>query len=218
MKNSIVKDAMRLFVITLISGIVLGFFYDLTKEPIAAQEEKTQMEAYQAVLPDADTYEEASDSSYAADIESTMQPLLDEAGYTSDSITGLVIASKSGTYAGVVLTVTAHDGYGGDIEFSVGILPDGTINGISILSISETAGLGMRAKTDPTFLSQWVGTNQESYELVKSGGDPASGTVDAISGSTITSAAFQRGINAALVAFRSLQENSVSTAGGVTIG
>lgn len=218
MKNSIVKDAMRLFVITLISGIILGFFYDLTKAPIAAQEEKTKTEAYQAVLTDADKFEAASDTAYSADIEKQMQPFLDEAGYTSDSITGLVIASKGGTYSGVVVTVTAHDGYGGDIEFSVGILPDGTIGGISILSISETAGLGMRAKTDPTFLSQWTGMKQDSFELVKNGGDPASGTVDAISGSTVTSKAFQRGINAALIAFRNLQNNNITTAGGVTIG
>lgn len=218
MKNSIVKDAMRLFIITLISGIILGFFYDLTKGPIAAQEEKTRTAAYQAVLPDADKFETATDTAYSTDIEAQMQPFLNEAGYTSDSITGLAIASTGGTYSGVVVTVTAHDGYDGDIQFSVGILPDGTISGISILSISETAGLGMRAKNDPSFLSQWTGMKQDSFDLVKSGGDPASGTVDAISGSTVTSKAFQRGINAALIAFRNLQNNNITTAGGVTIG
>lgn len=218
MNNSIVKDAMRLFIITLISGIILGFFYDLTKGPIEAQEEKTRTQAYQTVLPDADKFEMAADTAYSSDIEMQMQPFLNQAGYTSDSISGLVIASKAGTYSGVALTVTAHDGYGGDIQFSVGILPDGTISGISILSISETAGLGMRAKTDPSFLSQWTGMKQKSFDLVKTGGDPAAGTVDAISGSTVTSRAFQRGINAALIAFENLQNNDITTAGGVTIG
>ncbi len=42
-------------------------------------------------------------------------------------------------------TVTTSEGYGGDIQFAMGVQDDGTLNGISILSISETAGLGMRA-------------------------------------------------------------------------
>ena len=46
---------------------------------------------------------------------------------------------------GYVLTVTTHEGYGGDIQFTVGVRNDGTLNGISLLSISETAGLGMQA-------------------------------------------------------------------------
>ena len=40
------------------------------------------------------------------------------------------------------------EGYGGDIQFAMGVQNDGTLNGISILSISETAGLGMKATTD----------------------------------------------------------------------
>ena len=56
-----------------------------------------------------------------------------------------------GSEAGYVITVTDKDGYGGDIQITVGIMSDGTVNGISFLSISETAGLGMRAK-EPSFL------------------------------------------------------------------
>lgn len=218
MKNSVAKDAFRLFAITLIAGIILGFFYDLTKAPIAAQEERTQQEAYQAVLPNADSFELIDDAAYSADaVEETMSSVLSEQGYTSDSITGLVAGIQSQAYAGLVVTVTAHDGYGGDIVFSVGILPDGTINGVSITSIAETAGLGMRAKTDPSFLAQWTGTKQESYELT-SGGNGAEGTIDAISGSTITSKAILQGINAALAAFREVQGAGLATTGGVSIG
>ncbi len=46
---------------------------------------------------------------------------------------------------GYAFTVTTSEGYGGDIQFAMGVQYDGTLNGISILSISETAGLGMRA-------------------------------------------------------------------------
>ncbi len=53
--------------------------------------------------------------------------------------------------AGYVITTTDKDGYGGISRITVGIKKDGTINGVSILSISETAGLGMKA-TEPSFL------------------------------------------------------------------
>ena len=44
-----------------------------------------------------------------------------------------------------MVTVTDKEGYGGDIQITVGVTKDGTVSGVSILSISETAGLGMRA-------------------------------------------------------------------------
>ena len=44
MKNMI-RDAAILFAITLIAGFVLGFVYNVTKEPIAQAEEKAAKEA-----------------------------------------------------------------------------------------------------------------------------------------------------------------------------
>ena len=67
-------------------------------------------------------------------------------GYAEDDIDNVVIAKDaSGQDMGYVVTVTSHAGYGGDITFHVGINKEGTINGYSITSISETAGLGMKA-------------------------------------------------------------------------
>ena len=53
-----------------------------------------------------------------------------------------------------MINVTSHEGYGGDIEISVGIASDGTVKGIEMLSIGETAGLGMKAK-DAEFKDQF---------------------------------------------------------------
>lgn len=39
-KDSIVRDTLILTVITLIAGLLLGLVYQITKEPIAQQEEK----------------------------------------------------------------------------------------------------------------------------------------------------------------------------------
>ena len=43
--NSLVKDALKLVIITVVAGLVLGAVYGITKKPIADQEAKAQMEA-----------------------------------------------------------------------------------------------------------------------------------------------------------------------------
>ncbi|HJD28694.1 MAG TPA: FMN-binding protein, partial [Candidatus Blautia avicola] len=68
MKNTIIKDTIILTLITLVSGGLLGLVYQVTKEPIAQQEEMAKQEAYQAVFEDADSFEvcvEAGDADIA---------------------------------------------------------------------------------------------------------------------------------------------------------
>ena len=57
MKNTIIKDTIILTLITLVSGGLLGLVYQVTKEPIAQQEELAKQEAYQADFEDADSFE-----------------------------------------------------------------------------------------------------------------------------------------------------------------
>ena len=67
-KNTILKDALILTVITLIAGGLLGLVYEVTKKPIANQQEKAKQEAYKAVFEDADSFEvcvEAEDADLA---------------------------------------------------------------------------------------------------------------------------------------------------------
>ena len=131
----------------------------------------------------ADTTVITTDSADKADIEAVVRAL-DNAGNT----------------LGYVITVNDHEGYGGDIRFSMGIKSDGTLNGISILEISETAGLGMKA--DPVLTSQLKDIKVDNISFVKGGGgNPSQGTIDAISGATITTTAVTNGVNAGLTAF-----------------
>lgn len=68
-KNTILKDALILTVITLIAGGLLGLVYEVTKKPIANQQEKAKQEAYKAVFEAADSFEvcvEAEDADLAA--------------------------------------------------------------------------------------------------------------------------------------------------------
>lgn len=196
--KSMLKEAAILFVITLISGCLLGLVYDVTKEPIAAAQAKAKEEACKEVFSD------AADFTLREDITSeAATKTVTDAGYlvTINEVSEALDAK--GMLLGYVITVTDHEGYGGDIQFSIGIRNDGTVNGISFLSISETAGLGMKA--DPVLKEQLVNKNAEQFSYTKTGAN-ASDQIDAISGATITTNAVVNGVNAGLEYFRTLQE------------
>ncbi len=55
--SKIIKNTMVLTVITLVSGLRSALAYEITKEPIAASEAAQKQAAYEAVLPDADSFE-----------------------------------------------------------------------------------------------------------------------------------------------------------------
>ncbi len=214
--NKIIKDACILFAITLVAGVLLGAVYDITKAPIANQNEKAKQEAYKAVMADAESFEEID--GFSVEDGATAYLANGDEDYSADEITEVVAGIKNNKIVGFVVTVVAGDGYGGDIKFSVGVKADGTYSGTSILSISETAGLGMRAKTDPTFLGQLEGKNVSKFNVVKDGtGSSADDKVDAIGGSTVTSKAVIKGVNAALTVYNGLVSENVKTVGGATI-
>ena len=126
---------------------------------------------------------------------------MDENGYAAQSIDETMLAKDaSGNELGYAFTVTTSEGYGGDIQFAMGIQDDGTLNGISILSIGETAGLGMRANTD-AFKDQFKDKKVDKFEYTKTGAT-ADDQIDALSGATITTNAMTNGVNAGLCAFQ----------------
>ena len=107
---------------------------------------------------------------------------------------GLVHAvyQTSGGYAVQV----APSGFDGEITMMVGVDYAGKLLGISIISHTETAGLGAVAAANnakgEAFRSQFVGLKGK-LAVSKDGGE-----VDALTGATITSRAIVEGVNAAL--------------------
>ena len=183
--NKIVKNTLILTAITVVAGLLLGVVYGVTKDPIAKAQEEAKQEAFRSVLSDAETFE--SDTEFDADAASA---LLKENGYTSDDISEVAEGKDaSGETVGYVVNVTSHEGYGGDIDISVGIREDGTVTGIEMLSISETAGLGMKDK------------NVEKFTYTKTG-ESGDDMIDAISGATITTNAVTNAVDSALVYFQ----------------
>ena len=116
--KSMLKDAAILFVITLFAGLILGFVYQITKEPIALAEEKAAKEAYIEVFPDAADFVEFEESMPEGD---EFKNAWKEAGYETVTIEKILSAiDENGNELGYVLTVTSHEGYGGDITFYEG--------------------------------------------------------------------------------------------------
>lgn len=206
MKNKIIKDALALTLITLVAGVALGGVYEITKDPIAKQEAQAKAEAYEQVFTDAAAFEavEMDDT-----LTKTIRDQLDQEGYKAQSIEEVMRAEdQSGETLGYAFTVVTSEGYGGDIQFSMGVQNDGTLNGISILSIGETAGLGMNADT-PAFKDQFVGKQVEKLQYTKNGATQDD-EINAISGATVTTNAMTNGVNAGLCAFRYVEGGAES--------
>ena len=191
--KEMMKNTGIMVAITLIAGLLLGIVYQVTKEPIAVQEAKAKQEACQEVFADASSFD-------AVEVAAVEESAWSSAGYGQETIDEVMMAKDSaGETLGYVVTVTTKEGYGGDIRFTLGVRMDGTVNGISILSISETAGLGMRA--EEVLKPQFADKNVEKFEYTKSGATSKS-QVDAISGATITTNAVTNGVNAGLYYFQ----------------
>ncbi len=190
--KSMIKNALILFAITLVAGVLLGLVYQVTKEPIAYQEKLAQDKANQSVFASASTFEDVSIDEAGAEASAA-----DYSGVTIKSVKKALDAS--GTALGYVIQVKSK-GYGDFIDYTVGITNDGNINGISIISIAETPGLGMNA--NKVIAPQFVDKIATIFDVAKNGqlADPTS-QIEAISGATITSRAVTNGVNAAVFYF-----------------
>lgn len=190
--KAIFKDTLILFIITIISGCLLGLVYDLTKDPIASQEEETKLKAYSQVMKNATDFKEH----LKKEIKTANKELVGNYGTNGIEITNALTAYNQDKIVGYVIQVTDKDGFNGDIELTVGIDCDGMITGVEILSIGETVGLGMNAQ-DEEFRNQYVGKKVDSFTVTKSGSQKDN-EIDALSGATITSKAMTDGVNGAL--------------------
>lgn len=201
--KEMIKNAGILLAITVIAGLILGFVYQITKDTIAIREEDDKKAACLEVFADASDFVAIDNV-----MTSEARAKLDEAGYSQENIDEILKAlDASNNELGYVFTVTTKEGYGGDIKFTVGIRNDGTVNGVSILSINETAGLGMNAEKilKPQFTNKQV----ELFTYTKTGSTDAS-EIDAISGATITTNAFVNGVDCALTYFNEVMGGAVN--------
>ena len=193
--KSMIKNALILFAITLVAGVLLGLVYQVTKDPIAYQEKLAQDKANQSVFASAQTFEDV-----ALDEAAAARVATDFAGVSIESVKEAKDASGNGLE--YVIQVKSK-GYGDFITYTVGITNESSINGISIIKIAETPGLGMNA--EKVLVPQFVDKAASALTVAKNGQvTDANSQIEAISGATITSRAVTNGVNAAVSYFENV--------------
>lgn len=178
-KESTLKNMLiALLVITIISGGVLGFVYNLTKPAILQADANKNLAAINEVLKG------------GAEIASTEVKEIDDLAYN-------LAYDANGQFIGAAIKTFSMNGFGGKVELMVGVLENGNINKVSVLSQAETPGLGANM-TNAKFIGQFDGKNPSSFTLKvkKDGGD-----VDAITAATISSRAVAEAVKKATDGF-----------------
>ena len=185
----IIKLTVTLFVTCVIVAGLLGGVNAITADKIAAINWEKTVEAMKAVVadPDAPSFSEALDKT--AEMEAAA------AAYgTLDSVYEVQV---DGAPAGYAIKVVSS-GSQGSIEMMVGVDGEGVITGVSIVSHSETSGIGTKVMgNEPT--ASGVGVLSQFEGKSAADGTLSVGTnVDAISGATVSSKGVTAGVNAAL--------------------
>lgn len=186
-----------LFGTCLFCSAILGGVYALTKEPIDQTNAKILQDAIgQVLLRNADNSGIKEGSEIILDSLGSPKAMLVTVDdkvyeYYTQTADGQPIA-----YA-IKSTVT---GFGGPLTLMVGISVDRKlILNTSVLSHSETPGLGAKCTSDEKFMSQWKGLDLSKTKLEVQ--KPNKDGIDAITASTITSKAYTLAVSNALAAF-----------------
>ncbi len=150
-----------------------------TEAKIAQNQEESDIQSRQEVLPEADDFTEKT--------------------VTIDGVTYTYYEATNG--AGYVFS-GSNKGYGGQVVAMVGISADGIITGVKVTEADdETPGLGAKWTSDTTKTDQFVGMSADGDELavVKDGGD-----VEAVAGATLTSRAVTADVNSAIMQYNAV--------------
>lgn len=192
--KGIFRLVLVLALICLISGFALSAVYQATKEPIAYQKRLEMIRSLQAVLP-----------GLSVDPDKLFLDLPAENGQT----VRVYRAPGDSGIAGVAFQVVANDGYSGNIEVMVGVLPDGSLGGIEILSHAETPGLGSLI-IEESWKGQFKGRSLSNtdFRVKKDGGE-----IDQITGATISPRAVTGAVARGLSWYGKNAERILSTEG-----
>ncbi len=178
MKSNLKTMTISLTVLTVLAGAALGIVNFFTADPIAEAQLKAKKEALAAVLPqfDNDPYEQCT------------------------TVEGLSVypAASEGQAVGAAVESFSDNGFGGRVTILFGFDIAGRAKGYSVLSHSETPGLGANMQTwfdDEGTSHNVIGTSVPLK--VKADG----GEIDAMAGATISSRAFVEALNKARSVF-----------------
>ncbi len=172
--------------------IMLFFVNQMTSEKIAEFEAKKINDSIISIMGD--------------DANMTIEPLNDLSDGNIKSVFRInLMNDEEPVLLGYCISATSK-GYGGTINLLVGLDANGAVKGVSVISDSETAGIGKNV-LNSSFLSKF---NGKSDSVVLGEGD-----IVAVSGATVTSKAVTKCIDSVLDFYAStLKEVEVNEING----
>lgn len=185
--KNIFKYALVLFIITAITAALLAWVNMVTVDKIAQNAVLAENEALREVMTNAERFEP-----------------LDEAAAKGYGAQVIYIAKDASDEAVGVCVKMAKNGYGGEIVSVIGVDTEGIVTGVSIISHSETPGLGAKLVKED-FKGQFTGKGEVS--VVKAGAKDTE--VNAISGATISSRALTESVNSAVLVLKQIKGEGI---------
>ena len=183
----ILKVAGTLTVISLVVAALLGFVNSITADKIAEIDAENTRIAMSAVAPEG--------SEFGDKIEVT-DDMVAAAATQSGKILELYPVTNGGAEAGYVMKISAS-GSQGTIVMMVGVDANKAVTGVSVVSHSETSGIGTKVVgNEPNaagvpVLDQFIGMSGAGSLVVGK-------NITAVSGATVSTKGINMGANAAL--------------------
>ncbi|EIM63895.1 RnfABCDGE type electron transport complex subunit G [Desulfobacter postgatei] len=136
----------------------------------------------------------------------TNNPIQERVDVTVDDTTLQVFPGILGDGQKAVAFEAKGTGFGGPVGLMVGInLETDEIIAVRVTTHSETPGIGSRAKEDLSFVSQFAGMSMSANFGLKNGG----GSIDGMSGATVTSVGVSQAAIAAQALYKKLKPEIV---------
>lgn len=188
--RELLKLSIVLTIICCCAALSLAYVYNLTKDPIAYQQQLKKTKAINDVFPEYGDVSKFDVSAFTLCVN----------GNDDSSCRKYYRIKKNDVLLGTAFEIIAS-GYGGEINIMVGVGIESKVTGIKIIRHSETPGLGANIIKEK-FYSQFRGKNiNTGWNLKKKGGD-----IDQVSGATISSAAVMKAVHDGALLYRTHKE------------
>lgn len=196
--SSALLQTLPLTIMLLIAVLLISLVVAMTEEPIKQVETERHYRFIRSVMP----------LDYDNDMVTDMLEINAVGDLGTDQAVPFYRARKQGKPVGLVLLPVAADGYNGPIKLALGIDYEGNVLGVKIMEHSETTGFGELIHQDKsnwlmTFRGKSLNKLPKDEWYISSDG----GSIDGVSGASISSAAVMKAIANSLAYYRRIRDS-----------
>ena len=203
-QNPVIRSGVLLGLIAVLGTALLATVNALTHERILEQDRLRVLQQFNALVPT---------TSYNNDLLTDRIDIRDEAFFRHPAPVAVYRARMDDKPVAVLMTITAPDGYNGDIRLLTAIDTTGKVLGVRVVSHRETPGLGDPIEIERSdwilgFTDKSLRTPREKGWAVKRDG----GEFDQFTGATISPRAVVKAVHSTLLYFEANQKSLFESA------